>query len=64
MQNLKISVSKQPKTDGVVSVKKTSIRERILRKLLGPKQRVMILVPGDSVKDVVIAQAEEGGGDE
>ena len=64
MQNLKISVSKQPKTDGVVSVKKTSIRERFLRKLLGPKLKVMILVPGDSVKDVTIAQAEEGGGDE
>ncbi len=64
MQNLKISVSKQPKTDGVVSVKKTSIRERLLGKLLGPKQRVMIIVPGDSVKDVTIAQAEEGGGDE
>ncbi len=64
MQNLKISVSKQPKTDGVVSVKRTSIRERFLRKLLGPKLKVMILVPGDSVKDVTIARADEGGGDE
>lgn len=59
--NLKISVSKEPKADGIVSCKTVSIRERILRKLFGQSQKVTILVPGDSVERITICEQQEGG---
>lgn len=59
--NLKISVSKEPKADGIVSCKTVSIRERILRKLFGQSQKVTILVPGDSVEGITICEQQEGG---
>lgn len=59
--NLKISVSKNPKPGGVVSYRKVSIRERILRLLLGDTKRLTILVPGDSVSELSICEVQEGG---
>ena len=47
--SLKISVSKQPQNGGIVTCRNVTVRERILRFLLGNKQKVTILVPGDSV---------------
>lgn len=55
---LKISVSKEMK-DGIVSTKKISIREKILRKLFGPLKKLTILVPGDSVDEVTIIETKE-----
>lgn len=60
-QNLKISVLKEPKANGILSCRTISVRERILRFLLGEKQRITILVPGDSVEEVAICTVEEGG---
>lgn len=60
-QNLKISVSKEPKANCILSCRTISIRERILRFLLGGKQKITILVPGDSVEEVAICTAKEGG---
>ncbi len=60
-QNLKISVSKEPRTDGILSCRTVSIRERFLRFLLGEKQKITILVPGDSVEEVSICEVKEGG---
>ena len=57
---LKISVSKEMK-DGIVSTKKISIREKILRKLFGPLKKLTILVPGDSVDEVTIIETKESG---
>jgi len=59
--NLKISVSKKPKSDGILSCRSISVRERILRFLLGRKQKLTILVPGDSVEEVAICTVKEGG---
>ena len=59
--NLKISVSKKPKSDGILSCRSISVRERILRFLLGRKQKLTILVPGDSVEEVSICTVKEGG---
>jgi len=56
---LKVGVSKEPPNGGIVSCRKVNIRERVLRYLLGEKQRLTILVPGDSVKSLSIV--EEGG---
>ena len=59
--NLKISVSKMPQTGGIVTCRNVTVRERILRFLLGDKQRVTILIPGDSVEELAICETRKGG---
>lgn len=59
--NLKISVSKAPQTGGVVACRNVCIRERFLRFLFGSKQRITILIPGDSVDEVAICESVKGG---
>ena len=59
--NLKISVSKEPKKNGVVSCRNITVRERLLHFLLGDKQRLTIIVPGDTVSELAIAEIKEGG---
>jgi len=59
--NLKISVSKMPQTGGIVTCRNVTVRERLLRFLLGDKQRVTILIPGDSVEELAICETEKGG---
>ena len=59
--NLKISVSKEPKDGGIVSYRNITIRERLLRFLLGEKHKLTILVPGDTVQELAISEAKEGG---
>ncbi len=61
--NLKISVSKEPQTGGIVTCRNATIRERILRFLLGDKRRVTILIPGDSVEELSICEITKGGND-
>ena len=61
--NLKISVSKMPQTGGIVTCRNVTVRERILRFLLGDKQRVTILIPGDSVEELAIFETTKGGND-
>jgi hypothetical protein len=56
---LKISVSKRPQTGGIVRLKNITLREKILRYLLGEKQRLMILIPGDSVESLSINEVSE-----
>lgn len=56
---LKISVSKNAQTGGIASVRNVTMREKLLRLLLGDKRRVTILIPGDSVDEVAIC--EKGG---
>ena len=62
---LKIGVSREPPNGGqsladrIVSCRRVTLRERLLRLLLGEQRRLTILVPGDSVKSLSIT--EEGG---
>jgi len=56
---LKISISKEPPGGGIVGYRPVTIRERLVRFLLGDKQRLTVIVPGDSVKTLSIV--EEGG---
>ena len=58
---LKISVSKEPVSGGIVSCRHISVRERFLRFLLGEKRRVVIIVPGDSVRELAVSEIMEGG---
>lgn len=58
---LNISVSKKPSEDGIVQCRNVSLREKLLTRLLGRRERVMILVPGNSVESVYITEVPEGG---
>ena len=57
---LQISVSKKPKNGGIVSYRRVSVRERLLRLLLGNPIKLTIVVPGDTVDSLSIK--EVGGG--
>ena len=56
---LRISVSKEP-ADGV-SCRNVSVRERLVRFLLGEKRRLTIIVPGGSVRELAVSEVMEGG---
>lgn len=58
---LKISVSKEPQTSGIVSCRNVSIRERLLCFLFGDKRKVTVLIPGDSVGEIAICENAKGG---
>ena len=60
-QKLKLSVSKEPQTGGVVTCRSVSIRDRLLRFLFGDERRVTVLVPGDSVSEIAICEIGKGG---
>ena len=58
---LRISVAKEPVSGGIVSCRNVSMRERLVRFLLGEKRRLTIIVPGDSVRELAISEVMEGG---
>ncbi len=53
---LQISVTKEPKNDGIAAVRKVSVRERLLHFLFGNKTKLTVIVPGDSVEEVAITE--------
>ena len=57
---LKISVSREPQAEGIISCRNVSIRERILRFLFGDKRRVTVLIPGDNVREIAICDNGKG----
>jgi hypothetical protein len=59
--NLCISVSKKPENGGIVRCQRRTIRERLLRCLLGEKRSVTVIVPGDTVECVSITELSDGG---
>ena len=58
---LQISVSKKPFSGGIVYCRNVSVRERLLRFLLGEKRYLTIVVPGNSVESMSITEVPEGG---
>lgn len=59
--NLRISVSKEPQTGGIVRCRNVTLREKLLRFLLGKQERVMVLIPGNTVESLSIIEVPEGG---
>ena len=59
--NLKISVFREPKAGGLVSCRTITVREKLISRLLGNKQKVMVLIPGNSVSTVSITDISDGG---
>lgn len=58
MQTLGIRISKQKVNGGVLSCRHVTVREKLLRFLLGTPIKLTVLVPGDTVSEVTI---NEGG---
>lgn len=59
--NLKINVSRATPTGGIVAYRSITLRDRLLTFLLGNQQKLMIIVPGNSVQTVAITEVAEGG---
>jgi len=57
---LKISVSKEPQTNGIITCRNITIRERVLRFLFGDKRKVTVLIPGDNVGEIEICETKKG----
>lgn len=55
---LRIQVTDQPASQGLVSARTVSLRERLLARLLGKKQRVTVLVPGNQVGTIEILKPD------
>lgn len=60
-RGLRISVSKTPRTDGLLACRGFTLREKLLTRLFGPSRKMMVLVPGDSVGAISIVEVPEGG---
>ena len=61
--SLNITVSKERQNCGVIACRQMTIRERLLRFLLGSPVKLTLIVPGDSVDEVTIREVA-GGDDE
>lgn len=57
--NLKICIAKESPLGGVVRCRTVTLRERLLRRLFGDTGRVMVIVPGGSVKTLAIQEVPE-----
>ena len=44
-----------------MTCRNVTVREKLLRFLLGDRKRITILIPGDSVEEVAICEAAEKG---
>ena len=64
---LRISVSDRPEMSGIITCRNITIRDRLLRFLIGDRRRVTVIIPGDSVGEISICKSEgeeENGKDE
>lgn len=57
---LNIKVSKDPKNGGIMACRQLTMRERLLRFLMGSPVKLMVIVPGDSVDEVAIFENGRG----
>lgn len=62
-QKLRIKVSKK-KEEGSFNLRKLSLREKILKFLLGNPSELTVLVPGKQISEISISTEKEGEEDE
>lgn len=53
---LKISVSKKAVNGGIAACRTVTVREKLLRFLFGKPQKLTVIVPGDSVEELLIKE--------
>ena len=58
---MKVTYSKTPNPDGVVAVKKTSIKTKLMKKLFGTSTEVVIIVPGKTCGHISVSEIHKGG---
>lgn len=58
-QRLSICMSPTKGDGHIAAVRCVSVRERILRFLLGGKEKLTIIVPGDSIEELAIHEVKE-----
>lgn len=58
-QRLSICMSPTKGDGHITAVRCVSVRERILRFLLGGKEKLTIIVPGDSIEELAIHEVKE-----
>lgn len=56
--SLKLGLSKSAKERAVASIKSISIREKILKILFGKKHRLTIIVPSESLEEIIIEESK------
>lgn len=56
---LRIKVSKEKSNGGVLACRRVTVREKLLRFLLGSPVKLTALVPGDSVVEVAIKEVTD-----
>ena len=59
---LGIRVEKSARNAGVATCRNVTVREKLLRKLLGSPVKLTVIVPGDSVEAVEITESPEQKG--
>ena len=59
-----IGVSKGSANRGELTCRRRTVREKILRRLLGEPVRLTVLVPGETVEEVAIREVAGGEADE
>ncbi len=57
---LKISVSKEPQTGGIITCRNITLREKLLRFFFGEGRKVMVLIPGENVDEIAICEKRKG----
>lgn len=62
--NMTVSIDKKRDKDGIVRMRQVGIREKLMRFLLGKKERLTILIPGSTVETVAITEIGEEESDE
>lgn len=62
--SLKISVSKKPDKNGVASIRNMTVREHLLQKIFGNSQKIAIIFPGDTVRELAIKEVQTNGKNE
>ena len=56
--NLTICMKTEPGKGSLLRCKKVTMRERVMRRIFGDIQKIMIIVPGHSVEEVAIKEVE------
>ncbi len=59
---LNVSVSREPRESGIATIRRLSVRERLMRLLLGEMRRVIVLIPGDKVEEIAISEEVKDDG--
>ena len=56
---ISFSVAKLPRQVGVINMRQITIRERLLRLLLGKPHHLMVIAPGKDVQQLQINEVKE-----